>query len=154
MAKHQHIAIEHLDETFSKLEPVRAILPPQKGWIRAIREALGMSGRQLGQRLSLTKARISTIERDEVRGAVTLATLQRVAEAMDCQFVYLLLPKTSLENRVRQQVEKVVTGQLERVSHSMALEQQKLSDREHQKTKQKIMEDMMAKLPRTLWDEQ
>ncbi len=113
-----------------------------------------MSGRQLGQRLGLSKARISTIERDEVRGAVTLATLQRVAQALDCQLVYLLLPKTSLENRVRQQVEKVVTEQLERVSHSMALEQQKLSDREHQKTKQKIMEDMMAKLPRTLWDEQ
>ena len=82
--KYQKTALEQLDTGLNRFAPLRDVLPPRKGWIRAIRDALGMSGRQLGKRVGVSKMRIADMERAEATDATTLKTLRRAAEAMDC----------------------------------------------------------------------
>ena len=67
---------------------------PGEGWIRAVRTQKNMLGKQLAQKLRVSAARISVLEKDERRGAVTLKMMQKAAEALDCRFVYALIPKT------------------------------------------------------------
>ena len=95
--KYQKSALEQLDATLTQYARLRNLQPPKKGWIRAIKDALGMSGRQLGKRMDVSKMWVGDMERLEATGATTLKTLRRSAEAMDCVLVYALVPKTTLK---------------------------------------------------------
>ena len=96
LPKYKLIARQQLDKTLSGYAVARQTSQPAKGWIRAIREALGMSGKQLANRLNVSQPRISKLEQDEVSGVVSLKTMRQAAEAMDCVFVYAIVPRTSL----------------------------------------------------------
>lgn len=63
--------------------------------IREVRLARGMQNRELAVSMGVSAARISVLERDERRGAVTLKMMQKAAEALDCDFVYTLIPKNT-----------------------------------------------------------
>ncbi|GLQ93768.1 mobile mystery protein A [Dyella acidisoli] len=99
---------------------------PNQGWIRAIRQALGMTAEQLGHRMGITQATLSGLEASEINGAIRLATLRKAAEAMNCTLVYALVPNTSLEDIVQGQARKVAAEQLKPVEHTMLLENQSL----------------------------
>jgi predicted DNA-binding mobile mystery protein A len=75
---------------------------PQEGWLRTVRNALGMSSTQLAKRLGVTKSRVSKAEQDEPSGSVTLKTMQSMAEAMDCKFVYAVVPNEDVEAIIQQ----------------------------------------------------
>ena len=64
------------------------------GWIRAIRTRRSIQGKQLAIKMQVSPARISVLEKDELRGAVTLKMMQKAADALDCTFVYALIPKS------------------------------------------------------------
>jgi len=98
---------------------------PRSGWIRAIRDALGMSTRELAQRVGLSKGRISQIERAERDRSLTLDTLERVAAALGCRVEYVLVPRESLEDMVWQQARAKATDEIAAVDHTMALEDQR-----------------------------
>jgi predicted DNA-binding mobile mystery protein A len=66
-----------------------------EGWIRSVRRQQSLQGKQLAERMQVSPARISVLEKDEQRGAVTLKMMQKAAEALDCRFVYALVPKGS-----------------------------------------------------------
>jgi predicted DNA-binding mobile mystery protein A len=71
--------------------------PPLRGWVRTIREGLGLSGSELGVRLGVSQPRVSQIERAELDGTLQLGTLERVAAALHCQLRYAFIPKEPLE---------------------------------------------------------
>lgn len=142
-----------LEETLKPFHGVRFIPMPAKGWIRAVQDALGMTGRQLAKRLKVKPPRITTLEQDETEGRVTLDTLRRTAEAMDCVVVYAIVPRSSLEETVKRRVEKVVQDRMLKVSHSMALEGQRLEVREQSLSYDAAVEEMMRKMPRSLWSD-
>jgi len=60
-------------------------------WIRRTRQKQGLKGFQLADRMQVSAARISVLEKDEARGAVTLKMMQRAAEAMGCRFEYRIV---------------------------------------------------------------
>lgn len=103
---------------------LRAVEQPRMGWIRAIRAALGMSALQLGKRLGMSPQGVLELEKREVAQTVTLATLRRVADALDAELVVALLPKTSLEVMVRDQARRKAIKERNRVVHTMRLEEQ------------------------------
>ena len=78
---------------FEPSRPSRPLTVPAEGWIRAVRLQQNLQGKQLAKRMRVSPARISVLEKDERRGAVTLKMMQRAAEALDCRFVYALVPK-------------------------------------------------------------
>jgi predicted DNA-binding mobile mystery protein A len=77
--------------------------PPSGGWVRNMRDALGMSSYQLARRMGLSQTRVAQLEVAEVDGSIRLAALRRAAEAMSCTVVYALVPKEPLEDIVLRQ---------------------------------------------------
>ena len=82
------------------MKPEDRFDPPPKGWVRAIREALGMTGVQFARRLRVTPQSAEALEKSEANGTIQLKTLRRAAEALDCRLVYALVPNSSLEDNV------------------------------------------------------
>ncbi|MEM1047490.1 MAG: mobile mystery protein A [Pseudomonadota bacterium] len=121
-----------LDRRLSPFKPTARFDPPSRGWIRAVRDALGMSGAQLGRRMDVTAQSVSDIEKSEAAGTIQLKTLRRVAEAMDCVLIYALVPRSSLEEIVQERARELAERALSGVAHTMRLESQGLSDRDHQ----------------------
>ena len=95
---------EQLDLSLAKLKPLGQTARPIKGWLRAIRTGLGMSGVQLAKQLGVKPPRVVEMEKSELEGAITLKVLERAAEAMGCSLVYALIPRAgSLEQALREQ---------------------------------------------------
>lgn len=151
--KHIKLAREQLDATLVRLEPLKTLVPPGKGWIRAIRGAIGMTGEQLAKRLNINKQRVSRIEHDEKLGKVKIETLRNVAEAMDCVFVYAFVPRDSLDQTVKGQAEEIAKKRMARSNQMMRLEKQELSEAEKAKAMQTIIDEIVETMPKTLWDE-
>lgn len=68
----------------------------RKNWIRMVRLERGLKGKELAQRMDLSAARISVMEKEEANGALSLKMMSRAAEALDCEFVYAIIPKTAI----------------------------------------------------------
>ena len=113
-----------------RLAPLRELNPltPPSGWVRAIRDALGMSTRELAARAGVSAPRVSQIERAEVDGSLTLATLHRIAEALDCRVEYALVPRRPLDEMVNDQARAKAEGLLRIVDHTMAMEGQRTDE--------------------------
>ena len=152
LSKHKLIARQQLDKTLSGYATAKQTPTPVKGWVRAIREALGMSGKQLASRLQVSQPRIPRLEQDELTGAVSLKTMRQAAEAMDCIFVYAIIPRTSLEETVREQARKVATVRIQRAAHSMLLEAQSLSATEQRLSLEAAVEELVREMPKELWE--
>lgn len=151
--KQKKLAREQLDETMKSFESLKAMSAPIKGWIRAIRDTVGMTGGQLAKRLKVNQQRVARIEQDEVLGKVTLNTMQNVAEAMDCVFVYGVVARDSLEQIVRGQAELVAKKRMVRSNQMMRLEKQELSEAEKVKAMQTLIDEIVETMPKSLWDE-
>ena len=152
MKTNDKLVREQLQMTIAGFQPLLDIPIPPRGWIRALRNALGMSGRQLALRMGVTKQRISFIEKQEIDSTATLKTMRRTAEALECVFVYGLVPRTSLEETIRNRAIHVATRRLARASHTMGLENQSLGKKENQEILSNMIEVIMDELPSSLWD--
>ena len=153
-SKQKKRAREQLDETLTQFKSLKRVVIPRKGWIRAIRDALGMTGEQLANRLNVNQQRIARIEQDEKLGKVTINTMRNTAEAMDCIFVYGFVPRDSLEQTVINQAKKLAKKRMDRSSHMMRLEKQELSEKEKEKALKDLIAEITNTMPKTLWDEQ
>ena len=81
-------------DIISLLKQLNSRAGAAKSWIRAVREQHNMLGKQLAKKMQVSPARISVLEKDEQRGAVTLKMMQKAADALDCDFVYAFVPKS------------------------------------------------------------
>jgi predicted DNA-binding mobile mystery protein A len=99
---------------------------PTRGWVRAVRDALGMNSRQLATRLGRTQSAVSQLEKSEVNGGVSIDSLRRAASALDCDLVYVLVPRTSLEETVLSRARALAKRDLVAVDRTMRLEDQGL----------------------------
>ena len=124
---------------------------PVRGWIRAIRDALGMNTRQLAARLGQTQSAVSQLEHSEVADRVQLDSLRRAAAALDCDLVYAFVPRTTLEETVRTRAHLLAGRDLAAIDQTMRLEDQALAPAE---LEQRI-DDYAARLVTggRLWDD-
>jgi predicted DNA-binding mobile mystery protein A len=121
----RNLRITQLDRSLQPFRAARKVPRPQKGWLRAIREAIGISAGELARTLGTSRQLPLQFEKAEAEDSITLKSLRTVAEALDCELVYALVPKADtmqglIENRARTQARRRVLG----VEHSMALENQ------------------------------
>lgn len=126
---------------------------PKEGWIRTVRRALGMSGVQLAKKLGVTKGRVSRAERDELKGAVTLKSMHAMAAAMDCRFVYAIVPKTNVEDIIWRRALQKARQQVAAVTSHMALEGQALSEDQLRFEEHRVAREMVAKIPTDFWSD-
>ena len=149
--KQKKIIREQLDDTLSRFSTIASVNRPMKGWIRAIRDVLGMNMRQFADRLGVSKSRIPRIEQDEITGSLTLKTMNRVADKLDCVFVYGFVPRTSLDDTVRKQAAIIAQKRMNRLMHTMSLEAQGLSSNNVKKAFNNMVEEIIDS-PSMLWE--
>jgi predicted DNA-binding mobile mystery protein A len=152
MMKNKKLIREQLDASLSQFSPLYNTNVPRKGWVRAIRDALGMSARQLAERLKTAQQAVARIEKDEIDGSVTIKTMRRIAEQLDCQFVYGFVPKTSLKETIQARAKQVATKRLSEVNQTMALEDQSLYDKENTQVLSEMIDELVYTSPSNLWD--
>ena len=138
-----------LDERFRELGSAKRYTPPVRGWIKALREALGMSTAQLAKRLGIKQPSLVALEQSEAKGTIELATLRRVAEALDCTLVYSLVPNNPLETTVRDRARTFARRRRAPVEHSMLLEDQKVMAKDAEARLDEIVRETN---PRLFWD--
>jgi predicted DNA-binding mobile mystery protein A len=138
-----------LDQRFQELGPAQRYSSPARGWIKAVREALGMTTAQLAKRLGIRQPSVVALEQSEAKGTMELATLRRVAEALDCTLVYALVPKKPLEDIVRDRARAFARQRLEPIEHSMSLENQTVSAQDVEIQLDEIVRETN---PRLFWD--
>ena len=95
----------------------QAIPYAQQGWVKYIRNALGMTTEQLAKRLGVTRRRVGMIEQAEVRRRHNFEITQTSAQAMNCNLLYVIIPKTSIRQTLEEQAKKFVLKHLKDVSH-------------------------------------
>jgi predicted DNA-binding mobile mystery protein A len=146
-------AIHHLDQRFKSIRALAREPRPSKGWIRAIRDALGMTSAQLGRRIGVSQPRIIELEKAESSGAVTLNSLQRAAEALGCRLVYALIPEKSLEETVFERARELANQQLTALQQTMRLEDQSVGSKKANDDVRQQFIEVLLKHPARLWDE-
>lgn len=150
----QEYARLKLKQTEGLVKPFRPIVgaqAPRGGWVRAIREALGMSAQQLGTRVRVKRQTIENLERSEANGKITLDSLNRAAKALGCRVVYALVPEKPLEQMQRERAREIAESVMKPVSHSMKLEAQSIGKREEQRQKEELVQKLLQGNPKKLW---
>ncbi|WP_035101827.1 mobile mystery protein A [Devosia sp. LC5] len=137
-----------LDKKLETFQPAAQHQPPAKGWIRALRNSIGLSSAQLGNMLGVRSQSVDDMEKAEASGGISLDTLRRVGRAMDCTLVYALVPNSSLETFVAKRAETLARIAITGVAHTMALEDQQVTSELQQQIADYI-EDHISE--RDLW---
>jgi predicted DNA-binding mobile mystery protein A len=147
------LQIQQLNVKMLAFASLQKVAPPPTGWIKAIRNAIGMSMLQLGNRLSITKQSVQNMENREKDGSISIKVLREAARALDMQLVYGFVPNDgSLEALIDRKAEELATQIVMRTNNSMKLEDQENSK---QRIEKAILERAFAiktEMPKTLWD--
>lgn len=130
-----------------------SVARPPKGWVRAIRDALGMTTKQFALRLGVSQPRVVALEKGEVDETLTLATLRRAAEALDCTVIYALVPNQPLVDTLRQRALQKANEQLRRLDHTMRLENQALVTTDQNRQRELLVDQFLRGNLHRLWDE-
>ena len=146
------LRLRQVDGELAKWRIATLPSPPPAGWIQTIRESLGMTAAALAKRLGMTGAGLRGIEASEADDRITLATLRKVADALDCDLRYALVPRQPLDDKLMARAKSVVAGQMGSVAHSMALEDQQVNDRQAMdKYLESAARSLIRRSPRSLW---
>ena len=141
------ILLRALTHKTGNLAQLRDAQPPKQGWISAVRQALGMTAKQLAERVGLSQPRIAKMELNE--NNLKISTMKKIAEGLDCDFVYGFVPKNSLQETINRQARKKAEAILLNVNTNMALEDQ-LADDPNILTD--VADEMIAKNIKRIWD--
>jgi len=123
----RQLRLSQLDRNLSEAKK----LPPRPsgGWIASVREALGLSLAQIGQRLGASRQTVQEFERAEADDRITIGSLRRVAGAMGCDLIYTLVPKSAsfaeLAELAERPTRERAARDVHRIVHTMGLEDQK-----------------------------
>jgi predicted DNA-binding mobile mystery protein A len=141
-----------LDDRLTPLRRNEELRAPSAGWIKAIRQALGMTTAQLGRRIGVSQPRVVELEQAEADRSVTLKSLERAADALGCRVVYALVPNEPLETRVQRQAEAVAHQHMVAAGHSMRLEDQGTAPAVEAREITRLAAELLAQRPARLWD--
>ena len=147
------LQIQQLNSKMLAFANLQSVVPPPTGWLKAVRTALGMSLRQLSNRLSITKQSMQEIEQREIDGSITIKSLRDAAKAMDMQLVYGFVPiDGSLEELINRRAKELATAIVLRTSQSMKLEEQENSGQRIKKAIEERATIIKNEMPKSLWD--
>lgn len=143
-----------LRQTDKQLKPLlKKTFPPRpsSGWIKTIREALGMTAVSLAQRLQVRNSTVHKLEKSEADDSISLYSLRKVAAALDCELHYVLVPRTPLETKLKDQAKVVARKQMVPVAHTMSLEDQAVGSKAQKAQLELIAKELLDSNWRELW---
>jgi len=127
---------------------------PKKGWIRTIREALGMSSYVLADRFGCSRVNITSMEQREKKKTISLETLEQAAQAMNCKLVYCFVPTEPISILREKQARSIAKKRIEFINHSMKLEQQGLSKKQLKYQEDDLVQELLEGSSKKLWNDQ
>ena len=65
-------------------------------WLRLAREAQSLTLETVARRIGINKNAVSKLEKNEHRKVISIGSLERVAEALNCELIYAIRPKNRL----------------------------------------------------------
>lgn len=147
-------ARRQLDKRLNSLRISDSFARPPRGWIKAIRESLGMTTRQLAHRIGVSQSRVVDIEKAETRGSITLGSLERAARALDCDLIYALVPRQPLQSMVEERASRLAESRLKSAHHTMVLENQSVYDADEQEQVEKLRRELLEKSGSAMWEDE
>lgn len=142
---------KQIDSRFTELQSRLPLMqPPRGGWIRAIRTALGMRQKDLGERLGTSSQAVADLERRETDGLVTVARLRSAAHALGAELFYVVIPARPLGETLDQRADAVARFLAGQVHHSMRMEDQATPDEEAQARVAELKAHLLE-VPSLLW---
>ena len=124
------------------------IARPQQGWLKTIREFLGMTTTQLAKRLEISQPRIVAMEKNERN--VKISTMERIADVLNCDFSYAFVPRENIDDIIYNQAKKKAQKILDKVNKNMGLENQLVKTDDLLKD---IIEELLEGNIARIWDE-
>lgn len=151
--KKQKLILEQIDSKLLLLKKVKRLSIPATGWVFGIRQALGMSLRQVAFKMGITPQSVREIEQREKEGTVSLKVLKQFGKAMNLKFIYGFIPeKGKLEDMIEKRAYELAKEIVGRTSVSMNLEDQGNSQVRLKKAVREKADDIIREMPRYLWD--
>lgn len=145
------LQIYQLDRNLLAWQVIRDYPRPNLGWAKAIRQGLGMTAIALGRRLGMSQAGVAKLEKAEMDDKITLASLRKLANGLNCELHYALVPREPLEEALKNRALELAKEKLASVSHSMALENQQVDPIDSKKQLELLALEILAGPRRDLW---
>lgn len=148
----QTTSAQIFDRKITELQAAAAVLRarPAKGWVNAIRTALGMSATVLAQRLGVRHSTVLSYEKAELNGRIQIDTLRRVADALDSELLVVLVPRKPISDTLRARAREIAQQEVRATVHSMRLEDQEVTAAET-KAQLDLMVENLVREPKNLW---
>lgn len=150
-AHFRELQLRQMDASLARWREARLPARPATGWSRAVREALGMTAIALARRLRMTSAGVRKLELAESQDAITLASLRKLAEALDCELQYAFVPRTPLQQQLQNRALHMASTRMQPVSHSMSLEDQSVQGSAREVQRELLVQELLAGPRRDLW---
>ena len=151
--KKQIIILEQIDKKILHLKKIEDLTIPSSGWVYAIRQALGMSLRQLGKKMEITPQSVKEIEEREKSGSISLNVLRQFGKCLDLKLVYGFVSKQiTLEKMIEKRALELAKEIVMRTSMSMKLEDQENNPKRIQKAIDEKAKEIKFEMPKYLWD--
>ena len=151
--KRRRMRRQQIDRQLMPMAEALLVEMPSGGWIRSIREALGMNMDTLARRLGVvSKSTISQLEKSEVEESISIKRLRHAADALGCDLVVAFVPRIGLDAMTEQQARqkaKTITG---RVSHTMVMESQAVYGRQSNDILNQTAQEILERGGSSLWD--
>jgi predicted DNA-binding mobile mystery protein A len=150
----QDLKRKQIDEKLSMFRRGNTPEVPKGGWVKTIRTALGMSSDVLGRRLGISQSAVIQLEASEEAGTASLVSLRKLAGGLECDLVYALVPRTSLDEIVREQALRRARTLVKSVAASMQLEDQGISGQEQNRQVEALARNLLITPSTGFWDEE
>ena len=145
------LKLQQTDKSLEKWRDTALSLTPKQGWLRTLRTSLGMTQDVMSKRLDISSVSVGKLEKSEANGTITLNSLRRAAEALDCELKYALVPRAPLTEMKQKQALKKAQEQMQSTGHSMKLEAQEVDDSSQQLIMNELVKDLLEGNEKELW---
>ncbi len=153
----KEVALRQYREIVNRcMKGARNITVPKEGWLKVMRKSLNMSAPQLAKRLGVTRALIYRNEKAEKTGRITLRKMYQIADAMECRFVYAIIPQVhgeTIEDYIEYKAKKMALSIINKTNTNMALEAQDLSLEKIDIELERVTKEILNTRPSDIWDE-
>ena len=146
-----YLRLEQLQASLDAFGVLRAKRFPARGWLKEIREALGLTERQQASRVGVTGAALHKSEQSEADERISLGQLRKMADHVDCDLVYALVPRKPLTEVVQRRAQQLANEEVRGVAHTMSLEDQRPTDERIQKQVARRSEELLRGKWSELW---
>jgi predicted DNA-binding mobile mystery protein A len=147
----KQLRVEQLQAALKAYEILLTKRAPSRGWLKEIREALGRTERQQAERLGISGSTLHKSEQSEAEERISLSQLRKLADGLDCELVYALVPRKPLPEVVQDRATQLAKEEVFGVAHTMGLEDQRPTDQRIQKQVARRAEELLRGKWSDLW---